>query len=205
MSDLYNILLKNTENISFGADPISIIMPKSKGDVVGTKKLLVTYDGEEQEPINCQSIIVKYEDDTIMLNIILVKENEESSVSPQAEAVIPPSKTDTFALQGDDLESLELLSDFRKKENQVQKFEKGEAKYEHIIESGMFDIQDLTSIESAIFDIITKEKQLIDKGYKVFKPTPPVFKYEDSNVFKLVESVSLIKQATNIVEKKNSK
>jgi len=202
MADLYPILLKNTEQKKFGVNLMNIIIPKSKGEVVETKKLLVTYNGEVQEPINCQSITVKCEDDTIMLDIVLVKENEEHPATkavPQAEAVIPTSETDTFTLQGDDLESLELLSDFRKEENQDQKGENDKLEA-YTLESGTFNIQDLSSIQNAVLDIVEKEKQFIDQGYKVFKINAPRFDYENKNDFKLVESVVMMKRTIEVVE-----
>ena len=204
MPDLYNILLKNTENILFGANPMSIIAPRKGEVVVKTKKLLVTYNGEEQEPIDCQSVTIKYEADTIILDIVLPLKDEEQKTTtaetvPQAEAIIPASETDTFILQGDDLEAFEMLSDFRREENQAQKTEKDGLNV-YIIESGTFDIQDLTSIENAMLDIVAQERQFIDKGYKAFKTNTPKFDYENSNNFKLVESVVLIKQTTDIVE-----
>lgn len=205
MADLlYPTLLKDTEHISFGVNPINIIAPKKQGEVVvKTKKLLVTYDGEKQEPIDCQSIEVKFEDDTIILDIVLVKDEEQQTENmPQTEAVIPTSETDTFMLQGDDLEAFELLSDFHHAENQGQKTENDKLEA-YTLESGTFDIQDLTSVQNAMLDIVEKEKQFINQGFKVFKTNTPRFDYENSNNFKLVESVVLIKQTTvttNVVE-----
>jgi len=201
MADLYNILLKNTENISFGANAISIIAPKNQGEIiVKSKKLLVTYDGEEQEPIVCQSVTVKYEDDTIMLNIVLTKDDEKQAEAvPQAEAVIPTSKTDVYTLQGDDLESFEMLSSFRKSENCIQKTNNSELEI-YVLKSGTFDIQDISSIENAMLDIVAKEQQLIDSGYKVFNINTPKFDYENNNNFKLIESAELIKQSIEVVE-----
>lgn len=201
--DLYPILLKNTENISFGANLMNII-PQRKGEVVvKTKKLLVTYAGEEQEPIDCQSVTVKFEGDNIILEIVPVNiEKSQVEDVPQVEAVIPAAETDTFLLKGDDLEALELLSDFRKKENQGQKTENDRLEA-YTIGSGTFDIRDLTSVQNAVLDIIEREKQFIDQGYKVFKINIPRFDYENSNNFKLVESVVLMKQTiTNIEESK---
>ena len=201
--DLYHTLLKNTEQISFGVNPVSVIL-KPKGEVVvKTKKLSVIYDGEQQEPIDCRSVEIKFEGDNIILNIVPVKIEEQSVIedAPQAEAVIPATKTDTFMLMGDDLESLELLSDFRKEENLGQKTanDKLEA---YTLESGVFDIQDLTSVQNAMLDIIEKEKQFIDQGYRVFKANIPRFDYENSNDFKLIESVVLITPTVEVVEEK---
>ena len=205
MADLYNTLLKNTEDISFGVSPFNVIALKKQGEVVvkKVKKLLVIYDGEEYNPVDCQSIEVKFEGDTIVLNVVLAKDNEEQQTEnmPQTEAVVPTSKTDTFTLQGDDLEAFERLSDFRREENQKNQMVKNDTLKAYTLESGTFDIQDLTSVQNAILDIVEKEKQFIDKGYKVFKINAPLrFDYENSNNFKLIESVVLIKSTAEIVE-----
>lgn len=201
---LYNTLLKNTEDISFGVNLLSIITPEKQGEVVvkKIKKLLVIYDEQEYNPVDCESVEIKFEGDTIVLNVVLAKDNEEQLEEnmPQTEAVISTSKTDTFILQGGDLEAFEALSDFRRKENQKEKTD-DDTLEAHTLESGTFDIQDLTSVQSAILDIVAKEKVFIDKDYKVFKiNTPPRFDYENSNNFKLVESVILLKQTTEIVK-----
>ena len=203
MADLYNVLLKNTENISFGASPMSIIAPRKGEVVVKVKKLVVTYDGELYDPVDCQSVTVKFEDDTIILDVILTKTKEQSVTEdiPQVEAVIPPSTTDTFMLQGDDLESFELLSEFHRPENQISKTE-NDSLEAYTIESGIFNIQDLPSVQNAVLDVTEKEKQFIDSGYKVFKTNTPRFNYTEGDNFKLVESVVLIKQVatTDVVE-----
>jgi len=213
MTDLlYNTLLKNTEDISFGVNIMNIITPKKQGEVVvKTKKLLVTYDDLEYNPVDCQSVEIKFEGDNIILNVVLAEDNEEQQTEnvpqtenmPQTEAVVPTSKTDTFMLQGDDLDAFEALSDFRRKENQGEKTDSDELKA-YTLESGIFDIQDLTSVQNAILDIIEKEKQFIDQGHKVFKTNIPRFDYENGNNFKLVESVVLMQQSTKMVEEKKN-
>lgn len=200
-NDLYPTLLKNTEHISFGASPMSIMVPPRKGEVVvKTKKLLVTYGGEAQEPIDCQSVTMKLDGDTIMLDIVLTEEKTEigqpalSADAPQTEAVVPAAVTDKFDLQGDDFEALELISDFRREENQGEKTDDDKLEA-FTLESGTFDIQDLTSVQNAIFDIVEKEKAFIDLGYTVFKTNVPRFIYENDYNFMLVESVVLMKHA----------
>ncbi|MEA3341110.1 MAG: hypothetical protein U9R15_14190 [Chloroflexota bacterium] len=196
MADLYSVLLKNTKHTTFGANLTNIIAPKRKrGKVVKTQKLMVTYDGEVQKPVDCQSISVKFNGDAIILDIVSaekeIEQSEFSEDAPQTEAVVPAAVTDKFELQGDDLEALELLSDFRRKENQGEKTD--ETKLEAFtLESGTFDIQDLTSVQNAMLDIVEKEKQFIDQGYIVFKANVPRFNYENNNNFKLIESAVLI-------------
>ena len=199
MVDLYPTLLKNIKTPAFGINPSSIVFKKQGEVVVKSKKLLVTYDGEKYEPVDCQSVTMVLEGDTIILDIVLIKTEEQVKDVPRAEAVIPASETATFMLQGDDLEAFSRLSDFSKKENQTQKTENDELEA-HTLESGTFDIQDLTSVQNAILDIIARERQFINKGYKVFKTNTPRFDYENSSNFKLIESVVLIKPATEVVE-----
>jgi len=180
------------------------IIALRKGEViVKTKKLLVTYDGEKQEPIDCQLVEVKFEGDNIILNIVPAKNVDQlpaAKDTPQTKAIIPAVVTDKFILQGDDLEALEALSDFRKKENIAEKTSNSKL-VAYTLESGAFDIQDLTSVQNAVLDIIEKEKQLIDKGYKVFKTNIPRFDYENINNFRLIESAVLIKSVAIVNEK----
>jgi len=189
MADTYPFLLKNVEHKSFGASLTNIISLK-KGEVAmaTTKKLVVIYDGDEYEPVNCQSVEIKFEGDTVILTVALAKDESQ----PVEDAVISTSPDETFELQGDDLEAFEALSDFRNVEYQSK--EKNDSKLEeaHTIESEVYDIQDLQSVQNAVYDLIEREKELLNKGYTVFKYTVPKFDYKDKNLFKLVESVVLI-------------
>lgn len=204
MADLYPVLLKSIDNVSFGANLMNIIALRKGEVIVKTKKLLVTYDGEKQEPVDCQLVEVKFEGDNIILNIVPAKNVDQlpaAKDTPQTKAIIPAVVTDKFILQGDDLEALEALSDFRKKENIAEKTDNSKL-VAYTLESGAFDIQDLTSVQNAVLDIIEKEKQLIDKGYKVFKTNIPRFDYENINNFRLIESAVLIKSVAIVNEKK---
>lgn len=209
MADLYPILMKNVKQGAFGATLSNIVALQKQGEVgMKAKKLLMTYNGDKYASVDCQSVTLNVEDDTILLDIVLMEDEEHSTENtsqvkedvPQTEAVIPASITDTFALQGDDLESFELLSDFHKTENCDQKTE-GDELIAHTLESGVFNIQDLSSVQNAVLDIIEKEKQFIDQGYKVFKSNTPRFDYENDSNFKLVESVVLIAKT---VKKENN-
>jgi hypothetical protein len=211
MADLYPVLLKNVEQKQFGVNLTNIIMLKKQGEVeVKTTKLAVIYDGEKQELINCQSVTVKFENDTIILDIVPVNEGDvqttvdgpQAEDVPQIDVVVQAAATDTFLLQGDDLEGFELLSDFRRAENQGQKTE-SDILEAHTLMSGTFDIQDIMSVQNAILDIIEKEKYFIGQEYKVFKTNVPRFDYENSNNFTLVESVVLIKSVTAPVKELN--
>ena len=207
MADLYPVLLKSIDNVSFGANLMNIIALRKGEVIVKTKKLLVTYDGEKQEPVDCQLVEVKFEGDNIILNIVPAKNVDQlpaAKDTPQTKAIIPAVVTDKFILQGDDLEALEALSDFRKKENIAEKTDNSKL-VAYTLESGAFDIQDLTSVQNAVLDIIEKEKQLIDKGYKVFKTNIPRFDYENINNFRLIESAVLIKSVAIVNEKKINK
>ncbi len=212
--EIFTVLLKNTCSPTFGAKPSNVVFQKKKqGEVImNINKLLVTYDGEEQEPVKCQSISMSISGDTILLDIVPRKGEEhqaedtsQAEDTPQAKAVVSSNVSDMFMLKGDDLESLTLLSDFRNKENQGQKT--GNEKLEACtIESGTFDIQDLTSVQNAMLDIVEKEKQFIDNGYKVITVNIPRFDYENSSNFKLIESAVLIKHSVvdTVDENKNN-
>ena len=189
---------------------MNIILLKKRGEViVKVKKLLVTYGGERQEPIDCQAVEIRFEGDTILLNIVLVEDAEAQHKAvqsdkpqvdePQVTAVVPIAATDKFVLQGDDLEAFEMLSDFRREENTGQKTENDKLEA-YTLESGVFDIQDLASVQNATMDIVAKEKVFIDSGYKVFKINIPRYDYENNNNFKLIESVVLLKPVGTVVD-----
>ena len=163
-----------------------------------TKKLVVIYDGDEYEPVNCQSVEIKFEGDTVILTVVLKEDEPQIEVTPNdapaENAVISTSPDETFELQGDDLEAFEALSDFRNAKNQGKKEDDSQLET-YIVESEIYDIQDLPSVQNAIFDLIEKEKEFLNKEYIVFKYTIPKFDYfddKDKNLFKLVESVVLI-------------
>lgn len=196
MTDIYKVLLKNVEQKQFGASLTNIIALK-KGEVAmaTTKKLVVIYDGEEYEPVNCRSVKIQFEGDTVILTVVLKEDEPQIEVTPNApveDAVISTSPDETFELQGNDLEAFEALSDFRNVKYQSK--EKNDSKLEevHTIESETYDIQDLQSVQNAIYDLIEREKEFLNKEYTVFKYTIPKFNYKDKNLFKLVESVVLI-------------
>lgn len=197
MADTYPYLLKDIEHKSFGASLTNIISLK-KGEVAmaTTKKLVVIYDGEEYEPVNCQSVKIQFEGDTVILTVALMKDEPQTEVTPDdiptENAVISTSPDETFELQGDDLEAFEALSDFRNVEYQSKEKNDSKSEEAHTVESEVYDIQDLQSVQNAIYDLIEREKELLSKGYKVFKYTVPKFDYKDKNLFKLVESVVLI-------------
>ncbi len=163
MPNIYKVLLKDVEHKSFGASLTNIISLK-KGEVAmaTTKKLVVIYDGDEYEPVNCQSVKIQFEGDTVILTVVLMKDEPQTEVTPNdapvEDAVISTSPDETFELQGDDLEAFEALSDFRNVEYQSK--EKNDSKLEetHTIESEIYDIQDLQSVQNAVYDLIEREK-----------------------------------------------
>ena len=187
--DTYSHLLRDIKQQSFGASLTNIISLK-KGEVAmaTTKKLVVIYDGDEYEPVNCQSVKIKFEGDTVILTVVLAKDESQ----PVEDAVISTSPDETFELQGDDLEAFEALSDFRNVKYQSKEKNDSRSEEAHTIESETYDIQDLQSVQNAIYDLIEREKEFLNKEYIVFKYTVPKFDYKDKNLFKLVESVVLI-------------
>ena len=124
MTDLYPELLRDVEQALTGATLTNIIALKKQGEVVKTTKLRVSYNGEEYDPVDCQSVSVKLENDTILLDIILADDKVvEKPPVPQAEAVVPAKPTDIFILQGDDLEAFQMLSIFAREEHHREKAE----------------------------------------------------------------------------------
>jgi hypothetical protein len=196
MANIYSHLLRDVEQKQFGASLTNIILLK-KGEVAmaTTKKLVVIYDGDEYEPVNCRSVKIQFEGDAVILTVVLKEDEPQTEVTPDdiptEDAVISTSPNETFELQGDNLEAFEALSDFRDDKNQGKKESNSELET-YIVESETYDIQDLQSVQNAIFDLIEREKEFLNKEYTVFKYTVPKFDYKDGDLFKLVESVVLI-------------
>lgn len=199
MADTYPYLLKNVSQKQFGIKPADLVVLNKKGKAV--KKLVVVYNGEKYEPVNCKEVSVQFQDDTITLNIVLADDKPQPEESPVTDAVMSTTKDEIFLLKGDDLEAFTALSEFRNNENQNSPTEvtKREA---HILESEIYDIQDLQSVQSAILDLVGAEKKFLENDYIVLKYSPPRFAYEeDESHFKLIESVVLCKKEAATISK----
>jgi len=197
MVDLYSTLLKDPEQVKFGVSASHIVFDKPpKGEaLVSATKLLVNWNGDNYDPLECKSVSVTLEDGAIHLNVVLMDDKEHIADDvPQTDAVATPDLADKFKLQGDDLESFEMLSLFRKDENKGEKTETTILEA-HTLESGTFNIQDLSSVQNSVLDIMAKEKVLIDAGCKVFQLNTPRFEYVTKNDFKLVEVVVLVRDS----------
>lgn len=178
--------------LEFGSKLSNII--KLKKDKKSMKRLIVIMDGNEYEPMICKDITINIENDNIILNVNSEKvEQPVDESTPTEQGIISPTKTEVFSLTGDDYESFVALSEFRQSKNTIEKKE-GDKLEAFTLESETYDIQDLQSVSNATLDIIYKEQDFLNKGYKVFKVNAPRYIYENDNNFKLVETVVLCKE-----------
>lgn len=201
---MYKTLLKTPEKLSFGHGPTQTVLNLSKppkGEVpVSVTKLLVNWNGNEYEPIECSQVGIEFlGENTVILKIATVSDDDDSSMkieSPPVDAVIPSDDTTEYDLQGEDLTTFENLSGFRHDDNKGKKTEDSRC-ISDVLESNTYDIRELQSVQDAILHLVEQEKQHIDKGYKVFQVSCPKFEYTDSYNFKLTEHVVLLETLTS--------
>jgi len=189
MTDLYPILLREEKQVSYGASLQNIVPLEEKG-IIMRKKLIITIDGEDFSPLECDTIDVNFKEDTIKIIVqtILPEIVQGKTTAP---GIITEEKG-KFAMTGEDLIAFTELSEFRLDKNK-EVTSKEEDLSTITLESDLYDIQDLNSVQNASFDIIDKEKQYLTKGFKVFKVNTPEYIYQDNNNFKLVETSVLHK------------
>lgn len=186
MADLFPYLLREEHSQSFGVGLESIIIPKRNG--VTMKKLVVYFNGEKQEPLEISNIELQFKDNEIVLRIDSSEENSVSSTD-LTNGVIPLD-AEEIPLTGVNLEMLETLSELRK-----NKVEKCDNPIHHIIETSLFAMRDIQSIEQAITELVAAEHVLIEKGYKALEIKLPKFVFtEDSEQFKLVQACVICKE-----------
>lgn len=200
---LYPYLLRDAENKQFGAGLSSIIKPKKKEKEMNTpKKLVVFFNGEEQAPIEVADVTLNVQDNTIVLQINTPAEEEKnksqkpsaipSEDAPSVEGILVPEDlpNETFMLKGADLKALENLSVLRA--NRIEK--KGNATpTHHLIETSIFNIQDVQSVQNAIMELVDAERKLVEDGYAALDVKTPEFVFEDANeYFKLTQACVLV-------------
>jgi len=181
--------------LEFGSKLSNIIkLDKEKKSM--TKNLIVIFDGEEHEPIECKNISVNIENDNMILNVTTKKDIEHSTDEniPSNQGIIAPTENEVFFLSGDDYDSFIAISECRRSENMLTEKKEGRKLEAITIESSTYDIQDLQSVSNATLDIVAKEQELLNEGYKTFKANDPRYIYENDNNFKLVETVVLCKE-----------
>jgi len=187
MSDLYPTLLRDEKSLQFGAT-LQNIVSLEKRDEKMSKKLVIVIDGDKIDPVEYSALDIKFEGDSVIINVT-------SSTSPSAlpiGAEDAPSvsgyldETPNDAnLSGQDLAEFTVMSEFRLEENKCEN--SGEAT-KITLESKLYDIQDMSSIQNACFDLVELEREYIKDGYKISAVADPLFVYETTNNFKLVET-----------------
>lgn len=197
MNDLYPYLLRNEKTKQFGAT-LSSIIPKRKEAMNKTKKLVVYFNGEEQDSIEVSDVRLFLGGDFIKLHIDTIEEEKENELpteeegAPSSKGVVDPTQAEIFLLSGDELESFEVLSSFRQKEN-ISENRENISPIHHIIETNVYNITDINSVDNAKMDLINAENTLIAQGYKVFKVKTPKFQFNGNIYFKLIENCILCK------------
>ena len=156
------------------------------------KKLIVSIDGEKLDPVVCSSINIQFEGDTVIVNGSTENVPEEDTPTEDGVALPVHTSAESFLLQGDDLEAFKILSEFRREEFTMNK-EDAEKPTAVVLESGVYNIQDQTAVQSASLDLVEQERKYVDDGYMVISTEIPKYEYETDFDFKLVESVVLSK------------
>jgi hypothetical protein len=185
MYNLFPYLLRDVNSPSEFGSTLSHII-KGKEIMKQSKKLIVYFNGEEQEAINISSIKMELADDNIILHIDT--EKEEISLiedTPSVDGILIPSSAETFLLQGDDLEAFQNLSEFHNPKNHVK--EKDTITPVHqTLETSTYNIQDIQSVEQATMELLEIEQKFIKEEFKVIKVDIPKFIYEEDGIhFKL--------------------
>ncbi len=196
MTDLYPELLREVEVVQFGATLQSLVKLGKRGNQMETKKLVLVINGKRQDPIACNMLNFQIEGDTVTLEASLVADTEEA---PAVDGIDSVMNDTIFMLQGDDLDALTLLSDFRAEPNKITG-EDGLPPVAVTIESGVYNIQDMTAIQNASLDLIAQERTYLDDGYQVVEVSVPRYIYENINDFKLIETAVLHKTADKPAE-----
>jgi len=197
MTDLYPTLLREVDKYTFGVTLQNIIPLIKRGNEMRTKRLVMVIDGMEYNAIEYESLGFQFENNTVIINVKTENQDATEEVVeikkdvPTPEGFIAMDATaHQYQLTGDDLDAFNSLSSFRISENVTKEIE-GKIKVDVIIESDVYDIQDMMSVNTAILDLSHKEDQFIATGYKVFNASVPTYSYIDSDNFKLVENVVL--------------
>jgi hypothetical protein len=187
MADLFPYLLREENPQSFGVGLESIIVPKRNG--VMMKKLVVYFNGEKQEPLEISNVELQFNNNEIILRIDSIEEENKDAAIDLTSGIIPLD-AEEIPLTGTNLEMLEKLSELRK-----NKVEKSDNQIQHIIETSLFAMRDVQSIDQAIAELITAERDLITKGYKALEVKLPKFVFtDDSEQFKLVQACVICKE-----------
>ncbi len=189
--NFYPYLLRQENSKQFGVNLSNIIPVKRKRSM--SKKLVVFFNDEEQEPIEVANIDIQINNDTIVLRInsknVTQNTTETALDTPSVDGIVASHVEEKFLLKGEDLESFETLSELRN--NRATK-QKGITPIQHIIETQVFNIQDIQSVDQATMELLNAEQKLINSGYKMLEVNTPEFIFEeDAEHFKLIETCIL--------------
>jgi len=195
MADLFPTLLRKEKTMAYGAT-LQNIVPLGKDGKMKNVTVVITINGDEFDPIECNQFSIDWKENEVRINV--TAENSPRSDSPLEDGFIPAESSD-FELIGDDLAVFDQLSEFRWDENKIEDVE-GKPIQTVTIESAQYNILDMSSIQNAILDLVGTERKYIEEGYKAVQVNPPKFEYEDSENFKLIETVVLYKPEEKLEE-----
>jgi len=199
----YPYLLRDESIRQFGASLSNIITLKRKEKSMSSpKKLIVFFDGEEQEPIEVTNVELKFDNDTIVLHINSDRKEKSSADKeplqiiaskdvPSEDGIIAPHVEEKFLLKGADLEAFEAMSELRA--NRIEDAGSVTPTY-HVIESSTFNIQDIQSVTQSTMELLKAEHELVADGFKALDIKTPEFIFEtDQEHFKLIQTCTICK------------
>lgn len=192
MKSLYPTLLREVETPQYGATLQSIVKLGKRGEQMETRKLVMVLNGDKQDPIECATLNVQIEGDTIVVDVRTAEQPVDEG-APAADGLAVSEMTNNFRLQGEDLDAFEMLSDFRLLDNKTVA-EEGKTFVAVTLESSVYNIQDLSAVQNASLELMEKERKYLADGYKVYTVSTPRYDYESTNHFKLIETASLYKE-----------
>lgn len=198
MSDLYPTLLRNIETPIYGATLQNIVtLGDKRSKEMDAKRLVIIVDGDEYDPIECTSLDIQICGETTTITVCTIATSKDTKRNDKINAPTPDGfllqeHPDIFTFQGEDLEAFLELSEFRIDKNKTVIFS-NQIPSAVSIESDTYDIQDITSVQSASLELIDKERKLLEDGFKVVQVNTPRYNYENANNFKLVETAVLYK------------
>lgn len=155
-------------------------------------KVIIEVDGIVAETIPCEDVNITFDGDSIIVKVSSADGAGVDSDAPTPDGFSIPETSENLQLTGEDLESFDLLSEFRIPENRTKKIKDVESDAV-TVESESYNIQDLASIQNASLDLIERERKFLDDGYLVISSEVPKYVYENFNYFKLIETAVLYK------------
>lgn len=189
------------EQLSTGADLANVIQMDTK--ITKKLKVRLVVDGEEHH-IYCDSVDLDVKPTEVTVNIKLspnVAVIDDTSKIPAESGVIVAAQHEKFFLAGDTKDEYLALSPFTDTKNRhvpAQDTKTTSRTISKVIESKMYNIQDVDCISQAVQDLVVTENELCNNNWKVvqIKELPQfIYDVENTDNFTLIETILIIQVA----------